>query len=416
MKPTRIIINNIGIIENIDLTLDKHMYMFVGGVRQGKTTILNSFRWVCGGKYPKDILKHGAEDGFIHIFFEDESSVRREFYMSKTSGVKDRPVQYIKNMSIQSKPVEKLQALFNPFQLNQNHFTDMSALEKTRFLINLFKVDTAKQTKELKDIKEKGNTLLAKVKALTFKEEVKAEAVDVIGLNKELSSINTFNEQQGRLEDDKLFTEGVIESKKETLKNLEKKTEEARAALNGSEKELKNIKAPKNKKDASKILDKISDAKLINYKATQYAEALKYNKNQDNEKTKLNKEISEARVDHKKKEKEIASKLQGVNKSHGIKGLVFTDEGNFTYDGTSADMLSTSQNANLSSQLQSKYPGTISVELVDQGESWGTTILTLIAKAKKENKVVLTTIVGERPAKSTKEVGVYVVKNGKLNG
>ena len=415
MKPTRLIIHNIGIISDIDVDFKKSMYVFYGGVRQGKTSILNSFRWACGGKYPKDILKHGTEDGFIHLFLEDGSSVRREFYLSKTSGVKDRPVQYIKDMSIQSKPVEKLQALFNPFQLNQNHFTDMSALDKKRFLIDLFKVDTAKETKELKEIKTKGLDLNKSVNALTFKEEVKAVAVDVDDLNKQLSGIETFNEQQEDLNEilvDLKIDESEIEN---DIHNLKKDLETKEKSLLLILKNIKGAKKPKKPKPSKTIEEKISDAKLINYKASQYAEALQHNKDQKTKETNLKKKVSEARAEYKSKEKEIASKLQDINKSHGIKGLVFQESGDFTYDGTSAEMLSTSQNAKLSSQLQSKYPGTISVELVDQGESWGTTIMDLIAKAKKENKVILTTVVGEKPAKTSKDVGVYVVKNGTIH-
>ena len=96
MKINRILINNIGAIIDADIPMEKGLNIFFGQIKQGKTTILNSVRWACGGKYPSDIIRHGCEDAYIHLFFDDGSTIRREFYMSRTSGVKDRPIQYIK--------------------------------------------------------------------------------------------------------------------------------------------------------------------------------------------------------------------------------------------------------------------------------------------------------------------------------
>jgi hypothetical protein len=40
--------------------------------------------------------------------------------------------------------------------------------------------------------------------------------------------------------------------------------------------------------------------------------------------------------------------------------------------------------------------------------------LKFVERAKREDKTILATIVGERPATSPPEVGVWVVENGKL--
>ena len=77
-------------------------------------------------------------------------------------------------------------------------------------------------------------------------------------------------------------------------------------------------------------------------------------------------------------------------------------------------MMSTSQLAQLSSALQSKYPDSMDMELIDQGESWGKSIYDLIEKAKKENKTILTTVVGEKPAKISELVGVFYVEKGEV--
>ena len=52
MKPTKLIIKNIGKIPNETIEINKPLILFYGEIKQGKTTILNSVRWVCGGEFP----------------------------------------------------------------------------------------------------------------------------------------------------------------------------------------------------------------------------------------------------------------------------------------------------------------------------------------------------------------------------
>ena len=415
MRIIKIQIKNIGIISDTEIILEKGLNLFYGDVKQGKTTILNSVRWVCGGSYPNDILKHGEEEGSIHIFFDNGATVRREFYLSKVSGIKDRPVQFIKDGIVQSQPVSKLKELFNPFQLNQNHFTEMSALEKKRFAVDLFNVDTAEEEKELKTLKEKGNNLLKKMKAIVFGKEVKVEHVDIKKLTEELKKTEEFNLDQAAAADDLDKANRAIEEIDEDILQAEEKLQKLRTRLEDKKEYISKLPKAKEIKDTTALTEKISDAKLINYKADQYVEMTKENEKKENERAKLEIDIKQARVDVKAKEKEITDKLKAVNDSHGIEGLVFVDGGDFTYEGTSADMLSTSQNAKLSSALQSKYPESMAVEIIDQGESWGKSIFDLIEKAEKENKVILTTVVGEKPAKAPAKAGVFVVKDGEVS-
>lgn len=71
MKPTKLIIRNIGKIagETI-IEINKPLILFYGEIKQGKTTILNSVRWVCGGEFPDDIITHGAKEGDIELHFD----------------------------------------------------------------------------------------------------------------------------------------------------------------------------------------------------------------------------------------------------------------------------------------------------------------------------------------------------------
>ena len=414
MKINKILISNIGAISDANIPIKNGLNIFFGDVKQGKTTILNSIRWVCGGTYPKDILKHGEDDGFIHIFFDDGSTIRREFYMSKSSGVKDRPIQYIKGGVVQSRPVEKIKKLLNPFQLNQNHFTDMNAVEKTRFVVDLFECSTDKEQKELKEIKDEGVDLANQIKAIKFRDVEEVAPVDEDELSNRLKEIKEFNDTQVELSLKHTTLESELEKLSEEEIKLLDRLAEIKAKNSELEAERDELDEEQNPKSTKEVEEQISDAKLTNYKAEKCKEDKKYNTSMTLQMDTLKEERSGAVKRYKAKAGEIGKKLTTLNDSHGIKGLVFTKDGSFTYEKTSPDMLSTSQNAKLSSALQSKYPNTMSVELIDQGESWGHTIYDLIEKAKKENKTIFTTVVGEKPAKVKDLVGVYYVEKGEV--
>jgi len=104
-------------------------------------------------------------------------------------------------------------------------------------------------------------------------------------------------------------------------------------------------------------------------------------------------------------------KLSEINGK--IEGLEANEKGLF-FENTSFDMLSTSQIMNLSSQLSSFYPEGFGIELIDHGESLGKSIFEFVNRAEKEEKTILATIVGEKPALVPENIGVFVIENGKL--
>ena len=77
-------------------------------------------------------------------------------------------------------------------------------------------------------------------------------------------------------------------------------------------------------------------------------------------------------------------------------------------------MLSTSQLMRLSKDLSALYPPGFGIDLIDRGESLGQSIYDFIERAKRDDRTILATIVGDAPAKSPPEVGVFVVKGGKV--
>ena len=55
MKVTKLTVQNIGIIADAVVEINKPEIVFYGDIKQGKSTLLNAVRWVCGG--------HGTGDG-----------------------------------------------------------------------------------------------------------------------------------------------------------------------------------------------------------------------------------------------------------------------------------------------------------------------------------------------------------------
>jgi hypothetical protein len=110
-------------------------------------------------------------------------------------------------------------------------------------------------------------------------------------------------------------------------------------------------------------------------------------------------------------------RLEKSAKQESINGIIDGLEyKNFQlwYEGTSFEMLSTSQVMGLSSKLSALYTESFGLELIDRGESLGKSVMTLVEKAEKEEKNILVTVVGEKPAEIPENIGVFVVENGEI--
>src|ERR1017187_6027165 len=148
IKPTKLIIKNIGKIADSTIEINKPLLLFYGEIRQGKSTILNCVRWVCGGEFPDDIIRHGEKDGAIELHF-DGGMIARSFYRSKDGTTKARAVTFVKNGRPVSSPVSEIKRLLNPFLLDQDFLRNKSELERKRYFVELFAVDTSALDTEL---------------------------------------------------------------------------------------------------------------------------------------------------------------------------------------------------------------------------------------------------------------------------
>lgn len=458
MKPTKLIIKNIGKITSETIDVNKPLILFYGEIKQGKTTILNSVRWVCGGEFPDDIIKHGEKEGEIELHF-DGGLISRSFYKAKDGTTKARAVSFVKNGRPISSPVAEIKRLLNPFLLDQDFLRNKSELERKQYFTELFSVDTTALDNEAFNASRDASALRSKIAGYGEIDLTKVESVDVSDIRQKLADVradyaskkavldlklqklgddhqsaldfvNTANEKlrSQNSEYDRSFKAGEDLAKEiERIKSqLEEKTELLKANQdwlnNNPKRELKSLPAAPDRTeiqkeilelvpDTSALEQKIQDAGATNVRAEQYAK----NKSRAEQKSADEEALSKLEQRQREIKTEKQAKLKFIGESCGIKGLEFDESGNFIYDGTTAGMISDSQIMRLSSELSALYPDGFGLDLIDRAESLGKSIFEFIDKAKSENKSILATIVGERPAKVPADCGVFVVEDGKLS-
>lgn len=460
MKPTKLLIQNIGIVADETILIDKPLIIFYGEIRQGKTTILNAVRWVCGGEFPTDILRHGSKDGFIELQFSG-GHIRREFYLAKDGKtVKARAVEFVRDGRPVGKPVQEIEKLLNPFTLDQDYLIRMKEADRNRYFLDLFGVNTTDIDTALYTLEKEASDLRSQLKGygsidLTEHKQVDAAQLRLARkkivddattarqeLEGQLDSINkaydskceTYRSERSEIDGFNLRRQtrsSQLESVDRDMIELQKRLE----ALKSEAAEIQNWLAENPKKDdipapfppdtsalkqqilalhspdTSAVDSRLSDAAAANVRADQYEKNLA----RENERKVKAEALDSKEKAVKAKREEKVTRLKTINDSCKIPDLTFTDAGEFSFEDTTAAMLSTSQLMKLSSALSDLYPPGLGIELLDRGESLGKSIFELIDRAKNDEKTILATVVGERPATAPEQVGVFVVAQGKVS-
>jgi len=454
MKATYLKIKNIGLIADVTIQLDKPLILFYGEIRQGKTTILKAVRWAFGGSFPQDIIRHGEKEAFVELGFSG-GLVRREWYRAKNGDTKARDIDFVIGGRPAKEPVTELKKFLNPFLLDQDHLLRMGETDRKKFFTDLFAVDTTALDTEAYNLDREASTLRVEIKAygaidttpvqkpdaMALKDKLKAikdgHAEKVKGWRHEIEKLNTAHrEKAGQANKDNEAIAGhnaTVTSKQNKLGDTESFILSLKAQLKDAEASrdaLKKWLAENPKKESAAIppapdtselqakIDaqpdtadlerQISDAGAAQVRYEQYEANLNRAKEKQAKETALSEK--ETRLRAIKVEK--ASKLKTVTDTCGIPGLAFDDTGAIVYEGTTAGMLSTSQIMRLSSQLSAMYPEGFGLELLDRGESLGKSIFLFVEQAKREEKTILATIVGEKPAAVPENIGVFVVEQG----
>ena len=453
MKINRLKIKNVGIVKDSDIPINQPLLVFYGECKSGKSTHLNAIKWCLGGAFPLDIIRHGEKEASVEMEF-DGGTISRSWYRSKDGETKARAVQFIRNGRPVQNPVSELKRIANPFLLDQDHFRNMSELERKRFLTEQLGVDTSALDKDLIDTERQATTLRAKVAGYGEIDLTEVKMVDVSALQSRLAEIranhkgalDAWEEHRAKLVGKHTVacaevstanhaaqahnakvdrTVVSIDQMRLAIAQLEKQLQDAKATLDLellwlADNPVRPIMAFPNPPeeparpeppDTSEIEAQIAAAAAQNVKAEQYQANLAKDKQRQADAAAL--KALEDKIRKTRADKiALLSKISADSK---IPGLTFEEDGTFVFEGTQAGMLSTSQIMRLSSLLSSLYLSegdSFGIELLDRGESLGRSIFDYVEHAKKTNVSVLATVVGEKPARVPENVGVFCVKDG----
>lgn len=464
MKPTKFRAKNIGILEDVEFYFDKPLILFYGDIMQGKTTILDSIRFLAGGKavsIPKNLIREGQNEAFIEILLEN-GRIKREFYRATDGSVKARALEAsVNNVALNQTDVT---SFFNPFLLDQNCFSDLNPIDKAKFLLKTFDVDTSLQDKGISNLTKQASELRAAIKAYG---EIDVTPMDKPNLKSiESKGLLLKNDYDSRVKAQNESNEAIQASNDEAKKKVEDANKEAEEEYNKSKKDYEEdqSKEVKNRLNAKEYLseflamgyegkelvefvdslplredwnrpcfkprplpepepknfDPVDDKELVaareehsNAKAdmVRYEEYEKRLAKQE-EKSNKESELVTNKVEQEQLKKEKATLLLTI--SNNLHGLVFDESGDFRYNGTTSDRLSDSQKMDLSSKLSSLYPDGLKIECIDRGESLGKSVMNLVDRAKSEDRTILVTIVNDAPAETPEGVGVFTVEQGRL--
>jgi DNA repair exonuclease SbcCD ATPase subunit len=461
MKAVRLTIKNVGIIENTVIELDRPLILFYGDLQQGKTTILNAFKWCLGGTFPTDVIRHGEKEASVIFEFREEDgpgSISRSWYINKEGATTARPVSFIRSGKPVSKPDNEIRKFLNPYLLDNNFLKEMSETDRKTYFVKLFGVDTSDIDKEIDTAADQAKTLRIEIKAFGEIDTTEVKPIDTTALRTEKESIAddyasalrkhkeavesiesayrqkcdtiaAANREIASHNDTRKRGIGQLTELDKSIKDLETRLSEAKEKHKkitdwlkvNPEKNETPIPArpvlplPPDTPDISKIDAQLSEAAAIAVRVEQYQKNL--TRAQDKAKKEMSlKALEDKQRDSKRKK---VSRLAESGEKSGIEGLIFSEDGSFSYTGTAAGMLSTSQIMDLSQELSALYPSGFGLDLIDRAESLGfaigKNILEFVEKAKREDKTILAAIVGERPATAPPEVGVFVVSEGKVS-
>jgi len=428
-------LRNLGLHEDSKICVNKPLVAFYGDIKQGKTTILNAVKLAFGGGFPSDIIKRGEEEASIFLSFENNTTITRSFYRNKQGDTTSRPISFVQEGRVVKNPVKQLQNLINPFILDNEFFMKKTPLERQKYLIELFGVDTSEEDAEIKTLESTCKAQRVEIKtfgeidttpvekpdteALYAKrneiQKVAAQAVEAHG-----KAMQARNAVQNEILKAKANAEDNYKSAKhveEEILQLQAKIVELEAKRDGFYAVYKSIEIPElppeppapNVPSTAEIDEKIANSKADELKYDLYQEALKKQEKKDLVQKQL--QVNEGSLKEKRQEK--LDKLIDLSEKTGIEGLEFK-EGGFMYKDVDDGMLSTSDILELSNGLAALYNDGLKLKLVDRGESLGKSINDLARHAEEDERTVLVTVVGDAPADIPSNIGVFLVEDGKV--
>jgi hypothetical protein len=327
MRAIKLTIINIGKIEKSVIPIDKPLILFYGEIKQGKTTILNSVRWVCGGEFPDDIIRHGAEEGSIELELTG-GMIARSWYRAKDKTVKARPVVFVRNGKPVSSPVSEIKRLLNPFLLDQDFLRNKTELERKQYFGELFAVNTSELDTELFNSQREATNLRAKIAGYGQIDLTPVAAVDVEAEKLKLAGIiQAYDLDCGKVETENdaiRIHNAMVERAENNKTDIESDLELHRKKVKELEAQLAAIKIPARKEllakpakpDTTTLEETVRDAGARNVRAEQY----QANKKRADEKAADERKLSEMEARQRAIKKEKQAKLKDISDKCGVEG------------------------------------------------------------------------------------------------
>lgn len=432
MKIKRLIIKNIGKISEGTIDFNKPLILFYGEILQGKTTILNAVKWCFGGNYPLDIIQHGKVDGKVTLEFEG-GSITREWYIGKDKITNTRPIIFIQDGKPVKRPVDEIKKFLNPYLLDQDYLRKMTELERKAYFVQLLGIDTTEIDQQYAKIESEAKDLRAKIRGYGTIDTTEVKSIDIFPIRTELANIRTNHSRvisEINIQNRKVieYNHDIAQAEAD-IKSLEYEIDRITNQLNDLLRRQAELEEKQNnlfvwiKENPKKVEIEIPEPPDTSILETKIGEAIanevkveQYRKNLERaiEKEKDESKLSELEDTQRKLKRGKVARLTKISETCGIKNLSFDEEGNFIYEGTTAGMLSGSQIMKLSEELSSLYPKDLGISLIDRAESLGKSVFPLVDRAKEEEKTILATVVGEKPANVPEEIGVFIVEDGNI--
>ncbi|HUX57996.1 MAG TPA: AAA family ATPase [Bacteroidales bacterium] len=417
MKIKKLTIKNIGPIESMEISPNAPLNIFYGDIRTGKTTILNAVKLCFGGSFPSDVINHDKQEASVEMIF-DNASIRRSFYRNNAGETISRPIEFINEGILVQKPVEEIKKFLNPFLLDQNYLLNMTETERKKYFTQLFDIDTEALDSEYKNLEDTNREIRATIKGYGEIIPVPVEPVNTESITMKKKALeDVYNKERTRIEEDnKIAAERMSDRKNqaEIIMQAKKEIDRLQETIKQSElwmekyPDMEFQTPPPPPDEINNFVIQLSEAAANNVRFEQYIA--------DKKRLEAKNGFEEKLHDQEKRQKAIkkekAEKLQVIDTK--IKDLSFDKEGNIIFQETFAGMLSTSQIMTLSNELSSLYPPGFGLSLIDRGESLGKSIFGFIEEAKRDNKVIFSTVVGDKPADIPDDVGVYVIEDGRI--
>jgi len=383
---------------------ERGLIKIIGGNRQGKSTVFDCLRLLIkkGESVPKDFVQHGKEKAEI-VGKIGNYTISETIQDGKTPTftVKDD-----KGMS-PSNPKSFVNDLINELTFDPRPFVDKTAIEKWRFMCDVFQVDFTEIDNEIHSLETERTLKGREVKAIG--ELVSVPKTDPI----DISNVVKFNDEQKENEKQIEKANDRLQTLDTTKTLLECEIQDLQEQLTQKESELamtvQNIE--KGKKYIETLpkprpLQDITEATAQNQKAVAYQEYLKKKADKEikeNEYREYTKAIEHLRAEKLKKLTEI--KIP-------VPGLEIREDGIF-HDGTHCENWSDEQSVTISSQLCLAMNPKLKAVFIDQGETYDTNSLKQLEKWAIESDIqAFITIVDDIP--DSKEDDTFYIIEGQL--